>query len=47
MNKRDVPLPPGFDKSMSREDFETYLRESGLIMIACTKDTGQEFYFGD
>ena len=47
MNKRDVPLPPGFDKTVSREVFNTYLRESGLIMIACTKDTGQEFYFGD
>ena len=47
MNKRDVPLPAGFDKTMSREDFHIYLREAGLILIAQTKDTKEQFYFGD
>src|ERR1043166_7578132 len=47
MNRRDVPLPAGFDKAMPREDFHTYLREAGLILIARTKDTGEQFYFGD
>jgi hypothetical protein len=47
MNRRDVPLPAGFDKTMPREDFQTYLREAGLILIAQTKDTKEQFYFGD
>ena len=45
-NKRDVPLPAGFDRTVPREAFNTYLREAGLILIASTKD-GQNFYFGD
>lgn len=46
MNKRDVPLPPGFDKTIPREAFNKYLQESGLILIAATK-AGENFYFGD
>ena len=46
MNKRDVPLPAGFDKTVSRESFNTYLRDAGLMLIGSTKD-GQVFYFGD
>jgi hypothetical protein len=46
MNKRDVPLPAGFDKTVSREAFNTYLRDAGLILIGSTKE-GQHFYFGD
>ena len=46
MNKRDVPLPAGFDKTVPREAFNTYLRDAGLILIGSTKD-GQHFYFGD
>jgi hypothetical protein len=45
VNKRDVPLPAGFDKSIPREAFNTYLREAGLILIA--SKVGQNFYFGD
>ena len=33
MNKRDVPLPAGFDKTVPREAFNTYLRDAGLILI--------------
>lgn len=47
MKNRDVPLPAGFDKSASDDDYATYLRESGLLLIAQTKDTKQHFYFGD
>jgi len=46
MNRRDVPLPAGFDKTVSREAFNTYLRDAGLMLIGSTKD-GQTFYFGD
>jgi hypothetical protein len=46
MNKRDVPLPAGFDTTVSREAFNTYLRDAGLILIGSTKE-GQHFYFGD
>jgi len=46
MNKRDVPLPAGFDKTVPREAFNTYLRDAGLILIGSTKD-GQHFYLGD
>lgn len=47
MKTRDVPLPAGFDKATPDEDFRTYLREAGLLLIAQTKDTKQHFYFGD
>lgn len=46
MDKRDVPLPPGADRAMSREALSTHLRESGLLLIASTK-AGENFYFGD
>jgi hypothetical protein len=46
MDKRDVPLPVGADKTMSRADLSEHLREKGLLLIAATKD-GEHFYFGD
>jgi hypothetical protein len=46
VNTRDVPVPAGFNKSMPDDDFYTYLRESGLILMAATKD-GTHYYFGD
>ncbi len=46
MDKRDVPLPPGADKTMTREALSTHLRDKGLLLTASTAD-GQTFYFGD
>src|SRR3979490_1823461 len=35
--KRDVPLPPGADKSISGEALYDHLRDSGLFVVGRTK----------
>lgn len=47
VKRRDVPVRAGFDRNASDDDYSDYLRRSELIMIAQTKDTKQNFYFGD
>lgn len=46
MDKRDVPLPPGADRTIAGEALSQHLRESGLLLIASAK-AGENFYFGD